>query len=310
MTPFEGTIFMVWLVPDRWPPDGIVTVLRQIRDGGTVIVTVDSAGRFSLDTTAAFGELKYVQFQPVKIEPRCRILLRFGWGASGLTFGINGRSLTPASAGEIDLVVIPSNEKHRAPAPVLIYPNIQPEKTMREVDKLFLETLGDLDAKVMRASSYDLIRAGGLLRQLLLDPPLVHDVNRFYRRQLKFSVLDHRNEPPSQPAEHWRCIDPLYFPGVKTLEVDLDGFLAAPILRVGAVTASVKDVIRACANAKGGVHYGAAADAREQLLLSWDDRSQFFSAVVPSLESIAGLCRVVLVGLRPLVSAIEAASAA
>jgi molybdenum-dependent DNA-binding transcriptional regulator ModE len=60
--------------------------------------------------------------------------------------------------------------------------------------------------------------------------------------------------------------------------------------------ATVRDLISACANAKGGVHLGKARTESEQRLLDWDE---VFSVIgtEPSLAALAGICRVTLLGL-------------
>jgi hypothetical protein len=91
-------------------------------------------------------------------------------------------------------------------------------------------------------------------------------------------------------------LDPSPFAGAQRVTRTLDQFLAAPCLRWNGADASVKDLIRACANVKGGVHLGKAKIAEEQALLDWDE---VFSVIgeEPSLRALAGVCRVTLVGL-------------
>jgi hypothetical protein len=73
------------------------------------------------------------------------------------------------------------------------------------------------------------IRAGGLLRQLLLDEnPLVHRVNRKHRLKLSFEAVDYRPLPPVKPEAQWINLDPGPFPAAKKIAVDLDTLLRAP----------------------------------------------------------------------------------
>ena len=51
---------------------------------------------------------------------------------------------------------------------------------------------------------------------------------------------------------------------------NLDAFLKSPCFRVGTETASVHDLIRACANVKGGVHLGKTRTSEEDTVLDWD----------------------------------------
>jgi hypothetical protein len=93
------------------------------------------------------------------------------------------------------------------------------------------------------------------------------------------------------------------FPGAQTIEVNLEGFLKAPCLRLEGKTATVRDLIKACANVKGGVHLGRARTSEEDLVLDWD-RAFRVIGEEPSLVAIAGVCRVGLSGIEPLVRAI------
>jgi hypothetical protein len=105
------------------------------------------------------------------------------------------------------------------------------------------------------------------------------------------------------PKYHWHNLDVSGFPDAKTIEVDLQTLLAAPCLTSAVGTASVKDLIAVCANAKGGVHLGKARTADQQALIDWDDAIKFLGRE-PSTIAIAGLCRVVLTGIMPVIDAI------
>ena len=86
--------------------------------------------------------------------------------------------------------------------------------------------------------------------------------------------------------------------------VDLDTVLKIPCLRVNNRTAAIADLIRACANAKGGVHLGKAKSSEEKVVVGWD-KEVLLLGQEPSLLAVMGVCRVVLTGLRPLVYAIR-----
>jgi hypothetical protein len=173
-----------------------------------------------------------------------------------------------------------------------------------EAEYLFLGTVAEIDQRVLEGGRYNLIRAAGLLRQLFLDStPLLHVVNRTYCQQIEFETIDYRDAPPLSPEVHAIFLDASYFPGAKTIRVNLDTFLKAPCLRVGPMTANVHDLIRACANAKGGIHLGRARTSQENTVLDWD-RTFRLVGKEPSLLAVAAVCRIALRGLRPLVRAI------
>ena len=215
---------------------------------------------------------------------------------------LNNHDLGIDRSLSLNPIVISSKPEHLAPLETLRYPDLRPEHASQEVEAFFLETVKDIDAKVVERTRYGLIRAAGLLRQLLLDG-LIHKVNRPYRLKLAFEVIEFHSAPSDQSVIHWRTLDPSAFPGVKVVTVDLAALLAIPVLRIGTSTASVRDVIKACANAKGGVHYGPPGNSQEDLVLAWDKRFQA-SPVEISLDFLAGLCKVCLEGVQPIVNAI------
>lgn len=66
----------------------------------------------------------------------------------------------------------------------------------------------------------------------------------------------------------------------------------------------MSDLIRACANAKGGIHFGRTKIEDEQMVLDWDQAINLLGEE-PSIRAIAAVCRVSLRGLSDLVSAIQ-----
>ena len=108
---------------------------------------------------------------------------------------------------------------------------------------------------------------------------------------------------PVVPDDHWQQLDATNFPGAKTITVDLQRLLAAPCLTTNGVTASVKDLIKACAHAKAGIHLGHTETDGEQAVLDLDTAVRLLGQE-PSGRAVAGICRVVLRGLQPLAEAI------
>jgi hypothetical protein len=70
----------------------------------------------------------------------------------------------------------------------VVPPSVPPRANMNP-DLLFLHSLADLAARIASADEYEVLRAAGILRQLLLDDqPLVHIVNRGPRLKLVFRM--------------------------------------------------------------------------------------------------------------------------
>jgi hypothetical protein len=60
---------------------------------------------------------------------------------------------------------------------------------MTDHEKLLLNTLDDLKGRVDKGDNYNLIRAAGLIRQLLIDEnPLIDLVNKNYKLKILFRV--------------------------------------------------------------------------------------------------------------------------
>jgi len=188
------------------------------------------------------------------------------WSRSGIDLFVNGVQLQERVMSAAELGV--ASSAVGAPAREQLFPGIRLRSGLNEAQELFLSTVIDLDQRLVAGDRYSLVRASGLLRQLLLDEmPLVHVVNREYRVALAFRTLDFSQPPPVEPEAHWRVLDPEPFPGAQTQTCSLKQFLAAPCLTWRGSCASVTDLIRACANAKGGVHLGRTKVADEQLNL-------------------------------------------
>ena len=194
----------------------------------------------------------------------------------------------------------------------LIFPDIDVDAARDDAERLFLGTIADIDRMVQEGSWYAVIRAAGLLWQLLLDQrPLLHEVNRLYKKRVCFDIHNYDRKmrmPP--PALEWIDLDPSSFPDRDIMTVSLDEFLNAPCLVYDGVKASVQDVISACANVRGGRHFGTLQEVRKihrQSIIDLDGAVRMFGKE-PSQLMVAGICRVSLRGLQPLVNAVMGTS--
>jgi hypothetical protein len=165
----------------------------------------------------------------------------------------------------------------------------------------FLEVVADIDERLLDPTWYKMLKATGLLRQLLLDEsPLIHVVNRSYKLQVRFRVIDYPVQPPIQPDYHWMALDPELFQDQPVCELKLDGLLETKCLRAAGTDASVKDVIQACAKAMGGVHFGQAHGVREQAVVDFENAVRILGEE-SSTATTRDICRIALRGLSPLV---------
>ena len=296
----EGTIFIVIVFPRPWPPPSDLELFSREEKGSGIRIIIDTQGRYILDIFSSDRDSKQYRFQPISLEGSGRALLSVSWSKQGASLRLNSQDIMLDDDVNGEPMILKTKDD---PLPVrgLILGNIEPEKNNSEAEYLFLTTVRDIDQKIVEGDRYNLIKAAGLLRLLFLDSkPLVHKVNRNYHIKYEFETIDFLGQPPLTPETHRVDLDGFMFPDAKRIKINLDEFLKAPCFTMDGVTATVKDLIRACANAKGGVHFGSAKTSEESSILDWD-RTFKLLGEEPSLANIKGVCRVSLRALKPLV---------
>jgi hypothetical protein len=301
----EGTIITVGLMPDPWPVVMPVNLLEQDRDGTHVSLSAETDGRLVLSVNTATGK-RTRAFGPVHLPGGSRVILTICWSASDLLLSLNDAQLGALEVFPETLGVPaqPAGLEFRE----RVFPQTRcPAALFREEEHL-LRTVLDIDEKLVIGDRYNIIRASGLLRQLLMDgTPLVHVVNRRHRLQIVFRTIDFAKPVPVEPEADWRALDPSPFPGAQTMDCTLSQFLAAPCLKWNGAQASVHDLISVCANAMGGVHLGKAKTSIEQVLLDWDEVVTVLGEQ-PSVTAMVGICRIALRAMKPLVDLLQGAA--
>src|ERR1700736_3747023 len=123
--------------------------------------------------------------------------------------------------------------------------------------KLYLDTIADLEAKLAAGDSYSLLRASGLLRQLLVDGGRLVDLARAgLHVKYNFVVADTMIHTLPNVVFGMINIDPGDAEGQPSRTLDRDGFLRFPCLVFQGQIIRVIHVIKTCANVLGGVHAG------------------------------------------------------
>jgi hypothetical protein len=176
---------------------------------------------------------------------------------------------------------------------------------------LYLRTIEDLRSKASSHDAYELLRGSALVRQLILDdPPLAHFVNRNFRVKLQFRVVEWEPCPlegvvfswvdvSSDRAAPWSVVPPRL--------VKQDAFLATKCLSMEDQVFTVKDVIKSCANFRGGVHKGNRAEEADQALAEFDRIVQV-GGMDATVNLIRGIAKCLLVALEPLTEAVRSAA--
>ncbi len=183
-----------------------------------------------------------------------------------------------------------------------------------DADRLFVESLGELEARATTdASEYSLLGASSVLRLLLLDgTPLVAEVNR--ARDIKVSYRVRRSpKPKPEDLVFWLGgLDPDDdSTGVAGSIEDLgrDDFLAVPVLYLGPEVITIHDMISLAANIWGGVHHGQPRkdNWKQQLVERLNQRMKLeLGDTLAQLLSMIPVSRIVLRGLQPLREAVLA----
>ncbi|ATC65201.1 hypothetical protein CMV30_15245 [Nibricoccus aquaticus] len=173
-----------------------------------------------------------------------------------------------------------------------------------KAEAFFLRAIADLDETALKNDWYETLRGSAIMRQLLLDGMLSRANTRFCLK-FKFRINDVEELPADVPSpeSHWFNLDPGSVTTREIIEINRDAFLARKCMLFKGQAASVKDVINACANSKGGVHYGPAKTEGDRTVIALDEAFKV-SDVDISYVSMTGLFRITLVALKPLVSAI------
>ncbi|MDA1330530.1 MAG: hypothetical protein DWG76_06775 [Chloroflexi bacterium] len=184
---------------------------------------------------------------------------------------------------------------------------------MNEKEELFIETIGDLKKRLESTNEYEILGISGLLRKLLIDNnPLVHQVNRNYKKKLDFEIsvdqffenLDKPGIPRPEMYFVQDGIDPeTSRPGKASKSVGLQALLATPVMLIKEKVYSVKDIVKFEANVMGGVHSGYPDSSQEQIsVISAEISIGGFRA---SLRQLKAIGRIVVRALEPLILQIE-----
>lgn len=186
---------------------------------------------------------------------------------------------------------------------------------MTDHEEFLIDTLQDLQAKLENGDEYNLLRAAGLIRQLLIDEtPLVDSVNKNYKVKILFRVQkrNHKfqNKVVIDGVECETVIgvtfanpkhnDEQYIEYLKRAE-----FLNYNIIYFAGQDFTVLDVIKLCAHIYGGVHVGKIKEEKD-LYLDWANKTVSYSdGVNCGVSTIKDIISIIVNALQPLVDEIK-----
>ncbi|GAB3046895.1 hypothetical protein GCM10027214_06070 [Stenotrophomonas tumulicola] len=175
---------------------------------------------------------------------------------------------------------------------------------MSEEDLFLSHTIYDLQQRNISGKRYDMIRAAGLIRQLLLDnEPLIHKVNKKYSAKIVFKVIAAQLEQLPTANVRAMAISPRNWAKAKTEDLRLDQFLKKTVATYGECRISVHTAILTCAHVMGGVHYGKPTSDNENATIELDKQLRNKDSTL-IIEIMRDISSIVIDALAPLHSKI------
>jgi hypothetical protein len=183
---------------------------------------------------------------------------------------------------------------------------------MTNQEKIFLNIISELKKRYENQTEYDILKASGLIRQLLVDSnPIIEQVNRKYKLKITYRVQERIKLPFERFNEDGTAWKPLY--GIvfitpqENSPVELlnrDDFFKYELLSYHNEMINVLEVIKICANKYGGIHYDEKRNLKESSIDVTHKAFSFnnSSSVIRSMYSITGIC---LEALNPLAEKVK-----
>jgi hypothetical protein len=184
---------------------------------------------------------------------------------------------------------------------------------MTQNEHLFISTIFDLQEKLEKANLYSIVRASGLIRQLLIDEkPLLNQINRKYKEKIVFKVqinddiYKERINNDGTISKPWFALT-FINPDINSKNFKLlnkDNFLKYKPLFYQEKEFSVLDIIKICSNKYGGIHLDELKNEQDIYLdkLNSTFNLNNFDCVIVVMYDIANIC---LNSLLPLTKKIN-----
>ena len=190
---------------------------------------------------------------------------------------------------------------------------------MTDHEELFVNTYNDLRCKLDKGDKYNLIKASGLIRQLLFDAspasPLLDLVNRDYKLKIVFRTQKNRpkfGKTLEFGGQKWETvigvtlIKPTYNDEEYTSYVKREEFLKYPIIYFEDLDFTVHEIVKLCAHVYGGIHSGKIDDQKDYYL-DWANKTlSYRDGLNCAVKSIVDITSITLDAIKPLVDAIHA----
>jgi hypothetical protein len=167
-------------------------------------------------------------------------------------------------------------------------------------EQLFIRTLNEIKSR-MHGDVYELIRCCGLLRHLLIDSPNLYSLcNKTAKIKPIFTMPSSYDRNHFKPPKGNAIVE--YISIIHTakmfVHLDINKFLAFPILRIKDTIYSIYDIIDYAAHILGGVHSKSEKTEHHKNLSSLDEL--VLMSPTPDFELIQDICKVTLKAFEPL----------
>jgi hypothetical protein len=184
----------------------------------------------------------------------------------------------------------------------------------RPPEEHLILSLEELQERINKGKQYDLIKASGILRQILIDSPALMDNANPDKLKIFFKTRKATpfNKPKLIDGQEYetlitvRLIDP---PDswedefVSTLK--RQPFLAYPVFEFENHIFTIKDIIKIGANVLGGVHFDKPKTDRDRLLAIANNMISYADQTSSCASAIKEIGNITIKGLQPLVDKIK-----
>jgi hypothetical protein len=285
------TVWFSYSFPSPWPPRQKYEMFRQVENGSELYIEADEKGRIILRYKRDDKDISFIS-QPLLLynfvelvnglfinrKSSVFMIIRYH-DDDGFMINVSGNKIRvdllsdeDADGQALSLKEMASDSIKLAP----LYQSIVTNDNMSWDDILFLQEVKELEERLLKNTEYDLIKASGVLRKLLVEGGAVApQIARKHSIALRFT----KDGIPWSKFKKGNC------------------------LMAEQRNITVEQLILAYANSRGGVHLGEP-DKPEQVALKGADAAVKLSGLSYGLEVFSKICHLVLEGLKPLVEAV------
>ncbi len=181
--------------------------------------------------------------------------------------------------------------------------NWYPKTVVMTHAELFVQTIDDIKEKQKKGGEYNMVRACGLLRHLLLDKsPLLILANKKYQLKIRFIVDD---DPDTDFSGNWKGIyqKDIDYVFVKSKLVTITEFINLICFQIGNHYYTVSEIINIGSHREGGIHSQIVEDEKEAKIIALDKTLKRKTHLF--IKSVNSICNVFINSTLPLYNLIK-----